>query len=281
MSCFRSSLDNLMCIHSNVQWTLDPLAREQLSHVGTKQRKRLKGPECRVLKTLLEHEGKIVDKPHLLSEAWRGRVVSEASITQSISQLRIALGDNGKQQNIIKTMPNEGYMLIENAVRLVQKEEKNHKALRTNRKKTRFGLGIKPVLTWLSSSIERWPWAMPLLSWSLAPVIAWYCMAIGDRVYVATTVKHDEFIEDIVHHVPITYLNTDTSRRFFTFLTQTAWSPNQMPISSLFISNSVKNYHVSCIYTHSSSQAMQAYNLRFSLDENFYFMKDVIHEMCQ
>lgn len=61
---------------------------------------------------LLTHEGKYVNKELIMQHIWEGRIVSEGSITQSISQLRLVLDDSGKEQKIIKTKPRERYMLL-------------------------------------------------------------------------------------------------------------------------------------------------------------------------
>jgi DNA-binding winged helix-turn-helix (wHTH) protein len=74
--------------------------------------KRIKSTESDTLYLLLNNEGQYVTKKTIMQEVWGGRIVSENNITQSISQLRIFLGDSGKEQKIIKTKPREGYMLL-------------------------------------------------------------------------------------------------------------------------------------------------------------------------
>ena len=109
-------------INGTSVWQFSPLDKDQLIHVQTKQVKKLKGPECRVLEVLLAHQGQVVAKHDLLTMAWPGRVVSDASLTQSIAQLRLALGDNGKDQDVIKTVPYQGYLLFDNLIELVESD---------------------------------------------------------------------------------------------------------------------------------------------------------------
>ncbi|WP_257879140.1 winged helix-turn-helix domain-containing protein, partial [Vibrio parahaemolyticus] len=53
-------------------------------------------------------------------EVWGERIVSASSITQAIAQIRLALGDNGKEQHYIKTVPKQGYMLVVDRITFLQ-----------------------------------------------------------------------------------------------------------------------------------------------------------------
>jgi len=65
-----------------------------------------------VLESLLKRPGKIVPKEDLLASAWEGAFVGEDSLTQAISQLRQALGDDPQRPTYIQTIPRRGYRLI-------------------------------------------------------------------------------------------------------------------------------------------------------------------------
>ena len=65
-----------------------------------------------VLESLLKRPGKIVPKEDLLASAWEGAFVGEDSLTQAISQLRQALGDDPQRPIYIQTIPRRGYRLI-------------------------------------------------------------------------------------------------------------------------------------------------------------------------
>lgn len=93
-------------------WTFDPHQREQLYNSKLNIYKRIKSTDCQVLKLLVKHQGELVSKDVLYNNAWEDRVVSDPSLTQAIAQLRLTLGDSGKEQKIIKTLPRKGYMLI-------------------------------------------------------------------------------------------------------------------------------------------------------------------------
>ena len=65
-----------------------------------------------VLESLLKRPGKIVPKEDLLASAWEGAFVGEDSLTQAISQLRQALGDDPQRPIYIQTIPRRGYRFI-------------------------------------------------------------------------------------------------------------------------------------------------------------------------
>lgn len=69
-----------------------------------------------VLEILLNSVDTPVDRETLFKEAWAGKVVSEASLTQSIFNLRVALGDDGKKQRVLKTIAKKGYMITSDSI---------------------------------------------------------------------------------------------------------------------------------------------------------------------
>ncbi|WP_019616750.1 winged helix-turn-helix domain-containing protein [Psychromonas ossibalaenae] len=69
-----------------------------------------------VLEILLNSIDTPVDRETLFKKAWAGKVVSEASLTQSIFNLRVALGDDGKKQKVLKTIARKGYMITGDSI---------------------------------------------------------------------------------------------------------------------------------------------------------------------
>ena len=65
-----------------------------------------------VLESLLKRPGKIVAKEAVLESAWDGAFVGEDSLTQAISQLRSALGDDPQRPRYIQTIPKRWYRFI-------------------------------------------------------------------------------------------------------------------------------------------------------------------------
>lgn len=70
-----------------------------------------------VLALLLRHAGEVLTKDELLGQAWTGRVVVEAALTNAVGKLRKALGDD--DQTLIVTVPRVGYRLDVPATRKV------------------------------------------------------------------------------------------------------------------------------------------------------------------
>ncbi len=65
-----------------------------------------------VLGILLRSPGKTVPRESLIDEVWRGGFVTDTSLTEAISRLRQALGDEARQPLYIQTVHGRGYKLI-------------------------------------------------------------------------------------------------------------------------------------------------------------------------
>jgi len=64
-----------------------------------------------VLTYLAEHQGSVVSQDAIMTHVWQETIVSPNSLQRCIAQLRKALGDNGKNQSLIKTHAKQGYSL--------------------------------------------------------------------------------------------------------------------------------------------------------------------------
>ncbi len=62
-----------------------------------------------VLRYLLENRSRAVSKDELLEHVWSGRIVSEATLTNCVKQARQAIGDDGENQALIRTVRGHGY----------------------------------------------------------------------------------------------------------------------------------------------------------------------------
>src|SRR5512134_1716812 len=69
-----------------------------------------------LLAYLLAHRSRMASKEELLDEVWRSRFVSESALTTRIKQARQALGDDGRQQRMIKTVHGRGYRFVTDVV---------------------------------------------------------------------------------------------------------------------------------------------------------------------
>jgi TolB-like protein len=65
-----------------------------------------------LLAYLLRHRDRVVTKDEILDSVWRGRIVSESTLTSRINSARAAVGDTGKDQRLIKTLRHKGLRFV-------------------------------------------------------------------------------------------------------------------------------------------------------------------------
>ena len=82
----------------------------------------------KLLMLLVENNGHVLDKNELIEKVWPDSFVEEGRLTDNISTLRKALGDDRKSPHYIKTVPGRGYRFVadvrevrEEAVALVER----------------------------------------------------------------------------------------------------------------------------------------------------------------
>lgn len=72
----------------------------------------LKPKPMAVLECLRQAGGEVVTRDQLFERVWPGGVVSDATLTQCIVELRRAFGDSAQNPQVIKTIPKVGFCLI-------------------------------------------------------------------------------------------------------------------------------------------------------------------------
>jgi DNA-binding winged helix-turn-helix (wHTH) protein len=65
-----------------------------------------------LLEYLLVSRDRVVSKDDILGAVWGGRNVSESALTTRINAARAAIGDNGDQQRLIRTLPRKGIRFV-------------------------------------------------------------------------------------------------------------------------------------------------------------------------
>ena len=65
-----------------------------------------------LLALLIENRDRMVSKEEINESVWRGRVVSEAALSSRIKTARKVLGDNGKDQAVIRTIHKKGFRFV-------------------------------------------------------------------------------------------------------------------------------------------------------------------------
>jgi DNA-binding winged helix-turn-helix (wHTH) protein len=94
--------------------------RRELRHEGE-----LRAVEPQVfdlLEFLIRNRDRMVSRDDLLAAVWNGRIVSESTLASRINAARTAIGDNGEDQRLIRTILRKGIRFV-GAVREEQKPQ--------------------------------------------------------------------------------------------------------------------------------------------------------------
>src|ERR1700760_1771780 len=59
-----------------------------------------------------QNRDRVVSKDDLIASVWGGRVISDSTLTSRINAARTAVGDSGRQQNLIRTIPRKGLRFV-------------------------------------------------------------------------------------------------------------------------------------------------------------------------
>jgi TolB-like protein len=61
---------------------------------------------------LTQNRDRVVSKDDLIALVWGGRIVSDSTLTSRINAARTAVGDSGKEQKLIRTIPRKGFRFV-------------------------------------------------------------------------------------------------------------------------------------------------------------------------
>ena len=65
---------------------------------------------------LIRNRARVVSKDDLLDAVWQGRIVSDSALANRINAARAAVGDNGEDQTLIRTLPRKGFRFVGSVV---------------------------------------------------------------------------------------------------------------------------------------------------------------------
>ncbi len=65
-----------------------------------------------LLRYLIENRERVVSRDEIFENIWHGRIVSEATLDSRMKAARRAVGDSGRDQRIIQTLPRRGFRFI-------------------------------------------------------------------------------------------------------------------------------------------------------------------------
>jgi DNA-binding winged helix-turn-helix (wHTH) protein/alpha-beta hydrolase superfamily lysophospholipase len=88
--------------------------------LDTGRRELRRGPELVALEPqvfdllvyLVQNRDRVVSKDDLIATVWGGRIVSDSTLTSRINAARKAVGDNGEQQRLIRTIARRGIRFV-------------------------------------------------------------------------------------------------------------------------------------------------------------------------
>lgn len=70
----------------------------------------------RLLQFLIENRDRVVSKDDIIETVWNGRIVSDSALTYAVKEARRILGDNGKAQTVIRTLPRRGFRFVADVI---------------------------------------------------------------------------------------------------------------------------------------------------------------------
>src|SRR5215813_6803120 len=65
-----------------------------------------------LLVLLLENRDRVVTRDEIFERIWKNRIVSDAALSSRVKALRQALGDDGTEQGLIRTVRRRGFRLV-------------------------------------------------------------------------------------------------------------------------------------------------------------------------
>jgi TolB-like protein len=65
-----------------------------------------------LLQYLIRNRDRVVSKDDLIAAVWGGRIVSESAMSVRINAARVAIGDDGDNQRLIRTLPRKGFRFV-------------------------------------------------------------------------------------------------------------------------------------------------------------------------
>lgn len=126
-----------------------------------------------ILLALVENSGHTLEKEELMERVWADTFVEEGNLNRNISTLRKALGDDGRRQRFIKTIPKLGYRFTADVREVLEDEEellvedktryqlKVSEEIQEEEKRLRFsniGLIISVIAVLLIAVAGTWMW---------------------------------------------------------------------------------------------------------------------------
>lgn len=65
-----------------------------------------------LLQYLVENRARVVSKEDIIDAVWDGRIVSDSALAYAVREARSLVGDDGKTQSVIRTLPRRGFRFV-------------------------------------------------------------------------------------------------------------------------------------------------------------------------
>jgi DNA-binding winged helix-turn-helix (wHTH) protein len=109
----KACLGREILIYSFEDFELDPDRRELRRGPATVS---IEPQVFDLLLYLIRNRERVISKEDLRVAVWEGRIVSESTLGSRINAARSAIGDNGEDQRLIRTLPRKGFRFVGHVV---------------------------------------------------------------------------------------------------------------------------------------------------------------------
>jgi TolB-like protein len=125
---------------------------------------------------LVQNRERVVSKDDLIQAVWAGRIVSESTLTSHINAVRKAIGDNGEQQRLIRTIARKGFRFVGDVW------EASDTTVSPNVEPTKSNEASAPALTLPDSPSIA---ALPFQNWSGDPEQEYFADGVVEDIIAA------------------------------------------------------------------------------------------------
>lgn len=91
---------------------------------------------------LISHCDRVVSKDQMVESVWEGRFVSDVTLNSRVNAARHAIGDDGKRQALIRTVPRRGFRFVG---KLIEETAASSGAAETPKGQPRIETGRRPI----------------------------------------------------------------------------------------------------------------------------------------
>ena len=69
-----------------------------------------------LLRLLIENRSRVVTRDEIIERIWNGRIVSDSALSSRVKSVRQAIGDNGREQALVRTVHGIGFAFVADVV---------------------------------------------------------------------------------------------------------------------------------------------------------------------